>query len=82
MLFGLYVYLQIHQRGQQRYYQISLLLLYLLATMAVVVSILIEKQMTLFTLDLTFTDDLSDPLVASHFISYANLTYVYFFLNL
>ncbi|KAJ3873700.1 hypothetical protein F5051DRAFT_455798 [Lentinula edodes] len=74
MLFGLYVYLQIHQRGQQRYYQISLLLLYLLATMAVVVSILIEKQMTLFTLDLTFTDDLSDPLVASHFISYANLT--------
>ncbi|KAJ4485295.1 hypothetical protein J3R30DRAFT_1339069 [Lentinula aciculospora] len=74
LLFGLYIYLQIHQRGRQRYYQISLLLLYLLATAAVAVSILIEKEMTLFTLDITFTDNLNDTYVASHFITYADLT--------
>ncbi|KAJ3992313.1 hypothetical protein F5050DRAFT_1858165 [Lentinula boryana] len=52
MLFGLYVYLQIHQRGRQRYYQISILLLYPLATAAVT----------------------NDPIAASHFRTYANLT--------
>ncbi|KAJ3996507.1 hypothetical protein F5050DRAFT_1818505 [Lentinula boryana] len=74
VLFGLYVYLQIHQRGRQRYYQISLLLLYLLATAAVVISIMVEKQMTLFTLDVTLTADINDPIAASHFRTYANLT--------
>ncbi|KAJ3781526.1 hypothetical protein GGU10DRAFT_106762 [Lentinula aff. detonsa] len=74
MLFGLYVYLQIHQRGRQRCYQISLLLLYLLATAAVVILIMVEKQMTLFTLDVTLTADINDPIAASHFRTYASLT--------
>ncbi|KAJ3930581.1 MAG: hypothetical protein NXY57DRAFT_1062385 [Lentinula lateritia] len=72
-LFGLYIYLQIHQQGQQHYYQFSLSLLYVLSTTAVVISILIGNQMTLFILDAIFTKDIDSPLTAFHFNSYANL---------
>ncbi|KAJ3903682.1 hypothetical protein F5879DRAFT_1023375 [Lentinula edodes] len=72
-LFGLYMYLQIHQQGRRRCYQFSLSLLYILASTAVVISILIGNQMTLFILDAIFTKDIDSPLTAFHFNSYANL---------
>lgn len=75
-LFGLYIYLQIHQQGQQHYYQFSLSLLYVLSTTAVVISILIGNQMTLFILDAIFTKDIDSPLTAFHFNSYANLVWM------
>lgn len=55
ILFGLYVYLQIHQQGRMHYYQVSLLLLYLLATGSLISSILVYNQYELYVLVIAFT---------------------------
>ncbi|KAF9074058.1 hypothetical protein BDP27DRAFT_1416738 [Rhodocollybia butyracea] len=73
ILFSLYVYLQIQQRGQKRYYQISVLLLYMLATTAIVLAILSYTQETILFFSVLFGGDpLSDP-AHSHFVSYENI---------
>ncbi|KAF9058976.1 hypothetical protein BDP27DRAFT_1371979 [Rhodocollybia butyracea] len=44
ILFSLYIYLQIQHRGRKHYYQIAVLLLYMLATTALILAILIFYQ--------------------------------------
>ncbi|KAF9065628.1 hypothetical protein BDP27DRAFT_1424607 [Rhodocollybia butyracea] len=73
MLFSLYVYLQIQQRGQKRYYQISVLLLYMLATAALVLTILGYNQETLFIISILLGGDpLTDP-AQGHFSALNNI---------
>lgn len=55
ILFGLYVYLQVRQQGRIHYHQVSLLLLYLLATGSLISSILVKNQYELYVLVIAFT---------------------------
>lgn len=76
VLYGLHAYLQIQQQGRLRYYQISLSLLYVLATAAIVIAILSEKQYNLFILALALNDDVNGPTVSGYIRSIENFKYV------
>ncbi|KAF5357557.1 hypothetical protein D9757_012364 [Collybiopsis confluens] len=56
IIFGLYLYLQVHQQGRQRYYQGSILLLFLLGGAAVAVSICHFVKICLSTLSAASTE--------------------------
>jgi len=74
VLFGLYTYLQIQQQGRIRYYQVSLLLLYLLATASIVIVILTKNQYDLYEYIAFFSaDDFDGSVAIAHFTSFENL---------
>ncbi|KAE9390495.1 hypothetical protein BT96DRAFT_1002243 [Gymnopus androsaceus JB14] len=74
LLFGLYTYLQIQQQGRIRYYQVSLLLLYLLATASIVIVILTKNQYDLYEYIAFFSaDDFDGSVAIAHFTSFENL---------
>ncbi|KAE9390494.1 hypothetical protein BT96DRAFT_1002242 [Gymnopus androsaceus JB14] len=73
VLFGLYIYLQIQQQGRIRYYQVSLSLLYLLATASIVLAILSKNQYDLYSFSVLFTGDFDGPTAIVHFTSFVNL---------
>lgn len=77
VLYGLHVYLQVQQRGRLRYYQISLSLLYVLSTAAIVIAILAEKQYSLFVLALVASDDANGPTVSGYIGSVETLKCVF-----
>lgn len=79
MLFGLYVYLQIQQRGRALHYQISLLLLYIFATAVLVVEILLKKHFDLFVLSAVLSDGVNEEIANAHFASCVNFEYASFF---
>ncbi|KAF9063983.1 hypothetical protein BDP27DRAFT_1426362 [Rhodocollybia butyracea] len=56
VLFSLYVYLQVQQRGRNHYYQIAVLLLYMLATAALVLAILAYNQENLLFFTVVFNN--------------------------
>lgn len=76
ILFGLYTYLQVYQQGQMRYYQVSLLLLYLSATASVVLTILSKNQYDLYVIATTFTQSIN-PIGFAHFTTYVHLECVF-----
>ncbi len=55
MLFSFYMLLQRQRRAQERYYQISLLLLYVLATAGVILGIFQVKQVFYYLMTLYVT---------------------------
>ncbi|KAF9074059.1 hypothetical protein BDP27DRAFT_246697 [Rhodocollybia butyracea] len=78
VLLSLYAYLQVQQRGRKRYYQISVLILYMLATTALVLAILAYNQENLLLFAVVFAEIngnvgdalLFDPAVYHHFSVY------------
>ncbi|KAE9384820.1 hypothetical protein BT96DRAFT_1007691 [Gymnopus androsaceus JB14] len=73
VLFGLYTYLQIQQQARICYYQVSLLLLYLLATASLVIAILAKNQYDLYEYIAQFTGDFDGLVANAHFTSFENL---------
>lgn len=76
ILFGLYAYLQIYQQGRMHYYQVSLLLLYLLTTASMILTILSKNQYDLYIISITFTQNIR-PIGLDHLTSSLNLEWVF-----
>ncbi|KAF5389165.1 hypothetical protein D9757_004974 [Collybiopsis confluens] len=62
VIFGLYLYLQVQHKGRQRYYQASILLLFLLGSAAVPVSICNFVQVCLGTMSMVTTEFNADTI--------------------
>ncbi|KIK65935.1 hypothetical protein GYMLUDRAFT_952793 [Collybiopsis luxurians FD-317 M1] len=75
LVFGIYVYLQIQQRNRLHYYQIALLLLYLLGTGAVVVGILDYREWSEWLLSTVLSKDMTAPSAVAHYKSLVDLDF-------
>lgn len=77
ILFGLYVYLQVHQQGRVRYYQVSILLLYLFALASLIVAILSKNQQDLYALSIVFTETIDIVAASTSNVTITNTDIIY-----
>ncbi|KAF9063984.1 hypothetical protein BDP27DRAFT_1426363 [Rhodocollybia butyracea] len=77
IIFSLYGYLQAQQHGRNRYYQITVMFLYMLATTALVLAILEYNQENLLLFSVVFNNAIGgaffDPVVQAHFSAFESI---------